>query len=131
MADAVTAVLVQGNGELGQQRFRTLFDIKPFTFTFDIATALADAAGTGATHEVALNGTIPGLALGDLIFVAPTIDVADLGLVAHVTAVDTLTVQVKNLTGGDLTTLNASPRINAFALRVRPEVLAALMTHAA
>ena len=57
MADAVTAVLVQGNGELGNQKFRQLFDIMPFTFTFDVATALADASGTGATHEVVLTAS--------------------------------------------------------------------------
>lgn len=127
MADAVSSVKIDGFRELSTKKFRALCEVVPFRFTYINASATADASGTGATHEEVTEIDIGGLKIGDFIFLAPVLDVADLSFVAYVTADDKLTVQVRNLTGGDLTTFQtAGAVINAFALRIRPEVLAQL-----
>ena len=127
MADAVTSVKIDGFQTLASKKFRALCTIVPFRFTYINASATSDSGGDGNTHEEVTEIDVGGLALGDFIFLAPVLDVADLSFVAYVTATDKLTVQVRNLTGADLTTFaTAGAVINAFALRIRPEVLAAL-----
>lgn len=127
MGDAVTAIKLDGHRILSSKKFRALCSIVPFQFTFIDASAPADASGTGATHEEEVDITITGLALGDFVFVSPKLDLADLSFVAYVTAANTLTLQIRNLTGGDLTTFaTAGAEFNGFAIRIRPEVLAQL-----
>jgi len=62
------------------------------------------ANGAEATTDV----TVPGATLGDFALVSSDIDVADLSLTAQVTATDTVTVQLLNLTGAavDLGSIN-------------------------
>jgi len=128
MADAVTLVRLEQGAELRPRKFRSLCQIVPFQFTYINASAPADASGTGATHEEVVDITITGLAIGDFVFISPKLDVADLSFVAYVTAANTLSVQVRNLTGGDLTTFQtAGAEFNGFAIRIRPEVLAQLV----
>ena len=127
MADAVTLVKIDGYQELSAKKFRALCEVVPFKFTYINASAPADASGTGATHEEAVEIDIEGLALGDFVWVTPVLDVADLSFVAYVTAADKLSIQVRNLTGGDLTTFQtAGAEFNAFALRIKADVLTQL-----
>jgi len=60
--------------------------------------------GTEEAHEV----TVTGASLGDFVLISSSIDVADLALVAQVTAADTVTAQLLNNTGGaiDLQTIS-------------------------
>ncbi|KKM77740.1 hypothetical protein LCGC14_1366960 [marine sediment metagenome] len=128
MADAVTLVKLDGYKELSAKKFRALFEILPFQFTYINASAPADASGTGATHEEEVTIALTGVAFGDFVFVSPKLDVADLSFVAYVTAADEITLQVRNLTGGDLTTFQtAGAEFNGFVLRVRASVLAQLV----
>lgn len=127
MADAVTLVQIDGYQELSSKKFRALCEVVPFRFTYINASAPADASGTGATHAEAVEIDIAGLALGDFVWVSPILDLADLSFVAYVTAADKLTIQVRNLTGGDLTTFaTAGAEFNGFALRIKADVLAQL-----
>ncbi len=127
MADAITSIKTENGHELRPRKFRSLCSVVPFQFTYINASAPADASGTGATHEEVVDITITGLALGDFVFISPKLDVADLSFVAYVTAANTLSVQVRNLTGGDLTTFQtAGAEFNGFALRIRPDVIAQL-----
>lgn len=105
--------------------FVSFFKVIPFTCSCEIDTALADASGSGAAMEVAVEATVPGCALGDFVFITSQIDVADLSFVAYVTAASTITIQLQNLTGGDLTTYAAAggEKLNGFILRIRPEIL--------
>ena len=129
MADAI-ALIRQDNtggnnaGDFQNKSFRSMFDILPFQFQFEIDTALSDASGTGAAMEVAVQFTLPGVALGDFVFVTPRIDPADLSFVAYATAANTITVQIENLTGADLATfaLNGGQVFSGFVLRLKSVV---------
>jgi len=81
-------------GDKNRRQFLHLFsDAIPFKATVDLDNA-ADAA------TVAAEVTVAGAAVGDFVFIAPGVDVADLTLDARVTAADTVTVTVNNNTGG-------------------------------
>jgi hypothetical protein len=87
MAVAVTT------GTKGGYQFQGLFDVIPFKATgVDFASA-ADAA------TVAVELTVPGVALGDIVISAINVDVADLTWDAAVTAAGKVTVTVNNNTG--------------------------------
>lgn len=58
-----------------------------------------DAASIADGDEEAKEITVAGAALGDKVSAIPSIDVADLGVVASVTAEDTVTVLLMNNTG--------------------------------
>ena len=105
--------------------FMSFFKVIPFVCNLEIDVALADASGTGAAMEVAVTAAVPGCALGDFVFITSRIDVADLSFVAYVTVAGTITIQLQNLTGGDLTTYAAAggETLNGFILRIRPEIL--------
>ena len=108
--------------------FLSFFKVIPFRVNCEIDVALADASGAGAAMEVAVEATVPGVAIGDFVFITSRIDVADLSFVAYVTAADTITIQLQNLTGGDLTTYAAAAGeiLNGFVLRIRSEILGQL-----
>lgn len=81
-------------GRKDQRQFRDLFKSAiPFSATVDFASTLDG-------DEAASDITVTGAALGDLVWVSPSIDVADLQLTGTVTAANTVTVVVSNSTGG-------------------------------
>ncbi len=134
MADGILAAsiktdkILQAAGtraDFQSKSFLSFFKVIPFRCNCEIDTALADASGSGAAMEVAVTATVPGAALGDFVFITSRVDVADLSFVAYVTAASTITIQLQNLTGGDLTTFNGADGeiLNGFILRIRPEVL--------
>lgn len=71
------------------------------------ASSIAD--GDEEVKEV----TVTGAALGDFVLVSASIDVADLALVAQVTAADTVTCQLLNNTGGaiDLASMTVAVKV--------------------
>lgn len=81
-------------GREDARSFREIFkSALPFSATVDFASALDG-------DESASDITVTGAALGDLVLVSPSIDVADLQLTGTVTAANTVTVVVSNSTGG-------------------------------
>ena len=119
----------RGNGRqvnFQSKSFRSFFECIPFTCSLEIDTALADAAGAGAAMEVAVAGVaITGAKLGDFVWITSTIDPADLSISAYVTVADVVTIQLENLTGGDLTTFNSNggEKLNGLILRIRGDIL--------
>lgn len=83
-------------GSKSSRQFRALFgDSTPFKATVDFASTLDG-------DEAAADITVPGAALGDMVWVFPSIDVTDLAISASVTAADTVTVVSSNSTGGTI-----------------------------
>jgi hypothetical protein len=119
MADGILATSIKtdkilqafgSRADFQSKSFISFFKVIPFRCNCEIDVALADAAGAGAAMEVAVTATIPGAALGDFVFI---------------TAANVITIQLQNLTGGDLTTYAAAGGeiLNGFILRIRPEIL--------
>jgi hypothetical protein len=75
------------------RQFQGIFDVIPFKATVDFGSVGDDA-------EDAANITVPGAALGDLVLIAPGVDVTDGQLTATVTAANTVTAVFSNVTGG-------------------------------
>jgi len=80
-------------GTKGSRQFQGLFETIPFKATVNFASA-ADA------ETQAVEVTVEGAELGDLVLAALGVDVADLTFDAQVTAADTVTCTVNNNTGG-------------------------------
>jgi len=77
---------------------RDRYDFKGLT----ASAAWAGGAVTNGTQE-AQDITVSGAAVGDYAQVSCSFDVVDLQIEAHVTAANTVTVLVRNGTGGDVT----------------------------
>lgn len=108
-------------------QFTSLFDVTVFDFTLEADTMPSDAGG-GETQEVVFDITVPGVLLGDFVFIAPPIDVVDTSLVANVTASNVVTLQIENLTGSDSTAYDtATAGFIGLVLRFKPNVLEELI----
>ena len=144
MADGITTASIETDHHLGvdqngvgngrqvnfqNKSFRSFFEVIPFEFSLEIDTALSDSGGSGGAMEVIVTMTgvtgVVGAQLGDFVWVACETDVADLSLVAYVTAADVVTVQLQNLTGGDLTTFNPAGGliVRGLVLRINPNIM--------
>ena len=89
MAVAVT------QGQQNAVQFQGLFEnVIPF-----VATGV-DFASAADAETQAVDITVTGAALGDIVLAGINVDVADLTFDAQVTAADTVTVTVNNNTGG-------------------------------
>jgi N-acetyl-beta-hexosaminidase len=90
----------------GKQQFQGLFsEMWTAQGTINFAEV---ADGDEAVDTIA----VPGVALGDMVLaVSASIDVADLGLTAQVTAANEVTVQVWNNTGGAINLAEAVYRV--------------------
>lgn len=77
-------------------------------------SATWDAASIADGDEEAKDITVTGAALGDFVLVSASIDVADLSLVAQVTAADTVTAQLLNNTGGAIDLASMTVRVVVF-----------------
>ena len=98
------------------RQFQGVFEVLPFQLTFEDDSILDG-------DEFTVDATVTGVALGDFVHVAPQTDLADLDLVAYVTAADTITVQLKNMTGGTLTTFASGIVLNGYVLRIKAAIL--------
>ena len=90
----------------GKQQFQGLFsEMWTAQGTINFAEV---ADGDEAVDTIA----VPGVALGDMVIgLSASIDVADLGLTAQVTAANEVTVQVWNNTGGAINLAEAVYRV--------------------
>ena len=96
-----------------KRQFQHVFDeVIPFTFTLTEASIATGAAGLSAG-----NITVPGAELGDFVQVAVELDIVDLVVTAAVTAADTVTITLANLTGGAVTALSGGATVNGVVLK--------------
>ncbi len=116
MADGITAIKLDGTKAVRVRQFQGVFDVLPFQLTFEDDSILDG-------DEFTVDATVTGVALGDFVFVTPQADLADLDMSAYVTAADVVTVQLKNMTGGTLTTFATGIVLNGFVLRIKPQIL--------
>lgn len=124
MTSAITAVKAPEDQEImTPYQFTSLFNVTVFSFTLEADTMPIDAGG-GEAQEVVFDIAVPGVALGDFVMIAPGVDVGGASLVAYVTAAGTVTLQVENLTGADLTVFDtATAGFIGLVLRFKPNVL--------
>ena len=107
MADGLTSTVVLSPRKI---QFQNLFEVIPFTCTFEDDSILDG-------DEYAQDATVPGAALGDFVLLAPELDSADLQFYGVVTAANTVSVQLSNMTGGTLTTFASGAKINGLVLK--------------
>jgi len=127
MTSAITAVKAPEDQEIATPfQFSALFNAGVFTFTLEADSMPIDAGG-GEAQEVTFDITVPGVALGDFVFISPAVDVVDTSLTASVSAADTVTLQIENLTGADSTAFDtATAGFIGLVLRLKPNALADL-----
>lgn len=116
MADGITAIKTGEQVDVLGRQFQGIFDIMPFQLTFEDDSILDG-------DEFTVDATVTGVALGDFVSISPQTDIADLDLSAYVTAANVITVQLKNMTGGTLTTFASGIVLNGFVLRIKADVL--------
>jgi hypothetical protein len=104
-------------GTQGPKQFQGLFSVIPFKLT-------ADFASTVDGNEAAVDLTVAGAALGDIVLVAPGADIGDLVLSAEVTTAGVVTAVVANNTGGTIDP--ASQTITGVVLKPSANVFAHL-----
>ena len=98
----------------GALQFRDLFEVVGAgAFTIDMANA-ATGLGTFAVSQV----SVPGAALGDLVLVAPAVDVVDAAVVGNVTAAGLVDIVLLNNTAGAVNL--ASCAYTVVVLRLNP-----------
>ena len=110
--ETATASAVVLNGGLEVRQFQDLFQVIPFTFTFD-----EDSIGSGAAS--AGDVTVTGALLGDFVLVANSIDLVDVFVSGFVQSADTVTIIAQELGLGANTTLAANPSFNGLVLQPR------------
>ena len=91
-----------------------LFDCIPFKVTFEDDSILKNAIYVGGGTV-----TVTGAALGDFVWIAPELDIADMDFHANVTAANTVTIALSNNTGGTLTTFSTGAILNGLVLSPR------------
>ena len=116
MADGLSA---KTQASLAPRQFQGLFKCIPFKFTFEDDSILDG-------DEYSAEATVTGAALGDFVMVSPILDCADLQFDAYVTAANTVTVQISNMTGGTLTTFASGAVFNGLVLQPQTNVWADL-----
>jgi hypothetical protein len=100
----------------GRRQFQAVFEsVIPFKTTITEASIATGAAGVSAGDI-----TVPGAALGDFVLFAPKADIVDLVVSGQVTAANTVTVTLVNLTGGAVTALSAGVVFNGVVLKAGP-----------
>ncbi len=108
-------------------QFTSLFEVAVFQFTYEQDTMPSDAGG-GETQEAVEEITVPGARMGDFVFITSPINVVDCSFVAYVTAANTVTLQVENLTGANSTAFDtATAGFTGLILRFKPNVLEELI----
>ena len=116
MADGLTAASILT--EYSQQ-FTSLFQCIPFVFTFEDDSIVANAIYDGGA-----NIAVTGANLGDFVFIAPELDIADMQVYAHCRASDSVTVNLSNNTGGTLTTFASGAVFNGIVFSLKPQIWA-------
>lgn len=106
------ATIASTNAARSQARqFRDLFTaVIPFSLTLTEASIASAATSSGDV-------TVTGAALGDFVLVASETDPVDAVFVGQVTAANTVTVSVLNLTGGAVTAFSGGVKVNGLVLK--------------
>ena len=77
-----------------------------------VGSAVWDPGSIATAAEAVTDISVPGVVLGDAVAgVSFSLDVADLTLTAAVTAADTVTVQLSNVTGGAIDLASGTVRV--------------------
>jgi hypothetical protein len=100
MATNITAITAGTPGvvrNLNAVQFQSLFDVIFYQVTLTDATCPAQVSG-----QVAI--TVPGVQLGDFVFVAYPADITGLMITAAVSAADTIKITTFNVEGTDAVT---------------------------
>lgn len=101
-------------GRKNRAQFQGLFsEVIPFTVTLTEASIATGAVSSGDV-------TVTGAALGDFVLMASETDLVDCVLVGQVTAADTVTVSVVNVTGGAVTAFSGGIKLNGVVLKAGP-----------
>lgn len=112
MTEAATTSLPKV-GTKQKRQFQHVFgEVIPFSFTLTEASIATGAAGLSAGDV-----TVTGAALGDFVLFAPEVDVVDLVVSGQVTAANTVTITLANLTGGAVTALSGGVIVNGVVLK--------------
>jgi hypothetical protein len=119
--EAITATLTKATGVGKSFTFRDLFPIViPFKVTLEEDSIAASLASQ-------VDVTVPGAALGDFVLIAPGVDSTQCVLTAHVTAANTLTVNLANQDATDASTAFATATVaRGVVLRMNPSTFAEL-----
>ncbi len=115
--EAATASSIGLNGGKQSRQFQGLFNIIPFTFTFDEDSIASGAASAGDV-------VVTGARLGDFVLVAATIDLVDVHVSGFVQSSDTVTIIAQELGLGSNTTLAGNTTFNGIILQPKQNVLA-------
>ena len=100
MESADTGAIATNAGQKRAQ-FEGLFDVIPFTFTFEEDSIAAECSS-------AADITVTGAALGDFVLLAPTIDMVSTHMFGWVASANTVTVMCQNLETADAVTTQAT-----------------------
>jgi hypothetical protein len=111
MADGITGVSALSKNA---RQFQDLFDVIPFTLTFE-----DDSIADGAIYAGGGTVAVPGAAVGDFVLVAPEADAVDTTWVGNVTAADTVTVVLNNTSGGTVTAFASGVVVNGIVLSLK------------
>jgi len=106
----ISAVVQTGNG---RRQFQDVFhNILEYE-------AVWDPASVGSNGELHEDVAVPGARLGDMVMCNIDVDVADLDVVAHVTASDVVTVGLHNPTAGAVDLASCNLHIIVFQMTHR------------
>ncbi len=108
---ATNGVIVTQSGKIEAQ-FQDLFSVIAFTFSFEEDSI---AAGLTSTKDI----VVTGAALGDFVFIAPSIDLVDIHLFGWVRADDSVTIMATDVAVATNTTLATIATHNGLILSPR------------
>ena len=98
-------------GSSRKRQFQDVFQaVIPFSITLTEASIASAATSSGDV-------TVAGAALGDFVLVSSETDPVDAVFVGQVTAANTVTVSVLNLTGGAVTAFSGGVKVNGVVLK--------------
>lgn len=99
--EAATTGAIASNAGLQERQFQGLFNVIPFTFTFE-----EDSIGAGDSSSADI--AVAGAALGDFVLLGTTIDMVSVHLFGWVASAGVVTVMAQNLESDDANTTLAT-----------------------
>jgi hypothetical protein len=118
MATSVSAATASATlvGGVSPRQFQGTFDVIPFK------VSLLDASLPAGSSQADI--TVPGAALGDFVFLAPTIDPVNTHLIGYVASANTVTVVIRSQEEVDAVTTWATTakQVNGFILKPKANV---------
>lgn len=96
------------------QQFTGLFTCIPFKCVFE-----DDSIALNTIYDGGALVAVTGAALGDFVFVAPELDVADMEFYANVQAANQVQINLSNNTAGSLTTFASGAVLNGIVFSLK------------